>query len=453
MRVAASPPAMTDAEPAVRPSSNLLYRWFVQYNPLYLVSAALVLHGVIVLSRSLAGTGLLGQLGITSIAEVYAWALVGSAALLVRIGLRRPAVMLMLIAAVYQCDLTLHGATCAYLGRAGAAASAAWLLSFWGKLRLLAWAMRVRVSRSAMGVVMAGGAGVVVLPWIVGALEGPIVGELLAAWLFGLIAAGLWTHRRIESKVALEAWPRTVAVRCVRAIWIGWAVMATVHVGFLAIHQPSEVSAAPFLFGAVLLGTRVIAAERGAWAVALGVVAYAAVMVPPHLAITAAMAAAVLVLRALRQPTLREPAETVPAPVDPYRIEPAPTVPPLPELRFTPALRAEMLRLLSGAAGLTYLAIWTHGWLGGPWPAHVLPLDLALVAAGIVVAWSTRTAAPVAPGVLTCAHWIIAARVIPIPRSETHQAIAHVIAGFVLLLVSLGLSVWWTRRRARSAAS
>ena len=203
----------------------------------------------------------------------------------------------------------------------------------------------------------------------------------------------------------------------------------------------------------MLLGTRKIQSEVTAWGVVVATVAYAGVMSPAHLAITAAMAATVLTLRALRQPTLRAPEQSTPAPVDPYRIEPVATVPAQPELRFSPALRGEMLRLLSGAAGLAYLAIWTHGWGGGPWPAHVLPLDLALVTAGVVVAWSTRTAAPLSPGFLTCLHWIVAARVIPMPRTATDQALFHVVAGFVLLIGSLGVSVWWTRHRARSASS
>lgn len=438
---------------AAEPTPNPLYRWFVQYNPLYLVSAALVLHGVITLSQSLAGTGLLGQLGITTIAEVYAWALIGSAAVLVRIGLRRPAVMLMLIAALYQCDLTLHCATCPWLDGTGLIASAVWLVSFGAKLRALAWALQFRLSRSAMGVAMAGALGVAGLPWIVKAAPDALVGDILVAWTFGLFAAGLWTHRRVDSKVALDEWGRTVAHRCFRAIWGGWAVMAVLHVLFLAGHHPRPIVITPWLFAIVLLGTRKIESEIAAWGVVLATVAYAGLTAPAHLAITAAMAATVLTLRALRQPTLRAAEQSMPAPVDPYRIEAVPTMPARPELRFTPALRGEMLRLLSGAAGLAYLAIWTHGWDGGPWPAHVLALDLALVTTGIVVAWSTRTAAPLSPGLLTCLHWVVAARIIPVPKTATHQALAHVVAGFVLLLASLGVSVWWSRRRTRSASS
>ena len=46
----------------------LAHRWFVQYNPLYLISAALVLVGVFLMSRGLSLTeGLLAELWLTGI--------------------------------------------------------------------------------------------------------------------------------------------------------------------------------------------------------------------------------------------------------------------------------------------------------------------------------------------------------------------------------------------------
>jgi hypothetical protein len=113
----------------------LLHRWFVVYNPTYLVSAVLVLGGMLTASRALSREdGIAGPLGVALVAELYACALIGGAALLVRIGQRRPAVMLALLTVLYQSDLTLHTETCAFLGTAGAIASAAWLALFVGKL-------------------------------------------------------------------------------------------------------------------------------------------------------------------------------------------------------------------------------------------------------------------------------------------------------------------------------
>src|SRR5262249_32256346 len=85
------------------PLQRLLHRWFVQYNPLYLVSATLCLAGLRMISRGLAEKGTaFADLSVATITEIYAAALIGGAALLTRIGQRRPGVMLALIAALYQ---------------------------------------------------------------------------------------------------------------------------------------------------------------------------------------------------------------------------------------------------------------------------------------------------------------------------------------------------------------
>lgn len=133
--MASSPPPRARANERPRDGADfwrrLLYRWFVEYNPLYLLSAALVLGGCFLLSRGLASDeSPFVSLGITLVSEVYAFGLLGGAALLTRIGPRRPAVMLALLFALYQWDLTLHTETCAYLGATGRWAAAVWLAVF-----------------------------------------------------------------------------------------------------------------------------------------------------------------------------------------------------------------------------------------------------------------------------------------------------------------------------------
>src|SRR4051794_20185201 len=146
---------------------RLLHRWFVQYNPIYLVSATLVLGGMIATSRGLAHEGsVYGPLGVALIAEIYAGALIGGAALLTRIGQRRPAVLLALMTLLYQCDLTLHTETCAFLGGFGALATATWFSLFVGKLYALAWAVRLRLSRRAVATAAFGALGLVLGPYL-----------------------------------------------------------------------------------------------------------------------------------------------------------------------------------------------------------------------------------------------------------------------------------------------
>lgn len=98
------------------------------------VSAALVLVGEFLLSRGLAVTGgQVAELWFTGVTELYQGLLLGSAALLYRLGLRRPAVLLALLAAVYLGDLTLQTGISPLLGTVGVVASLVWFARFqWG---------------------------------------------------------------------------------------------------------------------------------------------------------------------------------------------------------------------------------------------------------------------------------------------------------------------------------
>src|SRR4051812_22790377 len=184
---------------------RLLHRWLVQYNPLYLVSATLCLAGVYLTARGLADRGTaFGEVGVAAITELYAIALIGGAALLTRIGQRRPAVMLALLAALYQGDLTLHTEVCTYLGRVGVAASAAWAALFVAKLYALAWALKVRPSRSAVALAAYGGAGLAVMPHVLARVPPGAGGALVALWAFSVGALGLYAPRAVASAVELD---------------------------------------------------------------------------------------------------------------------------------------------------------------------------------------------------------------------------------------------------------
>lgn len=237
---------------------RLFHRWFVEYNPLYIVSAALVLRGVNLLSHAVNL-----QLGVPAIVELYAWSLVGGAAILNRAGLRRPAVMLSLLAVVYQGDLTLHTETCAYLGTTGALASIVWLASFVLKLFALAWAMRLRVARSAFLVPIFGASMLVAVPRVV-QMVGPVVGGQIAATaLFLVLAAGLWSSRAIESRHAEGEWGRTVLRRATIAVWSIWGALFVIHVAFLFSQRAMDASAlVPLPF---VLATRFVRREVFVW--------------------------------------------------------------------------------------------------------------------------------------------------------------------------------------------
>jgi len=237
---------------------RLLHRWFVEYNPLYIVSAALVLRGVNLLSHVVNL-----ELGVPAIVELYAWALIAGAALLYRVGLRRPAVLLSLLAVVYQCDLTLHTETCAYMGTTGMLASMVWLASFALKLFALAKAMRLRVARSAFAAPILGAAMLVVVPRVVQFADARTGGVIASSALFFVLASGLWTSRTIESRHALNEWGQTVLRRASLAIWSIWTVAFVVHVAFLFTQRtmdPSALVPLPFV-----LATRFVRRETWVW--------------------------------------------------------------------------------------------------------------------------------------------------------------------------------------------
>ncbi|HEY8092007.1 MAG TPA: hypothetical protein VIF09_29300, partial [Polyangiaceae bacterium] len=229
---------------APAPRRRLLYRWFVEYNPLYLLSATLVLGGCFLVARGLAGReGVASSLGITLVSETYALCLLGGAALLTRIGQRRPAVLLALLALLYQWDLRLHTETCAYLGSPGAWAAAAWLAVFVAKIPLFAWAMRVRFARRVVAAATVAAVGLAVGPHVLSELGGRNAGALLGVWAFAL-GALFRAPGGIESLVELTPWGHTVLRRTTRAAWLLSGTLLCVHVLYWTKDHAIDVSAA-----------------------------------------------------------------------------------------------------------------------------------------------------------------------------------------------------------------
>ena len=440
---------------------RLLHRWLIEYNPLYLLSATLVLGGMILTSRGLAREGsLYGELGVAAIAELYALTLIGGAALLTRIGHRRPAVMLALLTVLYQCDLTLHTETCTYLGAVGASATIGWLALFVLKLYALAWAMKLCVSRVAYATAGLAALGLAVLPHYLHGLEPRSATALVAAWLFGVVALHGATARAssanaeaavdgVSSAVPLDAWGSTVLRRAVRASWLLGAVLFVGHVLFWSTQ--SSIVLAMLLPVAPLLVARRMRSERQAWQLVVATLLFVAVAMPGAFAVSAFMAAASLVMRALL-PGPRSPASAL-APASrrddagPYRVldSRGPASPAVVAPAFVPAVfarveRAECMRLLTGALFAVYVGVWTLGWTGGAWPAHVLALDLALAGAVALLAWRARVRVALVPFAAGALHLVVKAHLVPAPESQLGWGATAVGVGFALLLASLAAS-------------
>ena len=434
-----------------RPSSPwqlLLHRWFVQYNPIYLVSAMLVLGGMITTSRGLAHEGsLYGPLGVALIAELYACSLIGGAALLTRIGQRRPAVMLALITVLYQSDLTLHTETCSLLGTVGVLASLTWLGLFVVKLYALAWALRIRVAPRAMAAAAFGALGLTAAPHFIGQLDASEAGVVLALFVFVL---GSLLPRSEDatatSLVSIDDWSRTVLRRSVRATWIIWGVLLALHVLFWTTQHRIQLGmVVPAL---ALLAMRRMRSESRVWATTASLLLVVLVIAPSALSTCALLAALALAQRAFsRVPAANaQPHANAPViqPPSPYRVRVADVdrgvhgASTLPSL--VPIDAGERVRLLSGALFGLYLSAWTFGWTGGAFPAHVLALDAALVTVVVFMAWRLRARLVLAPLGAALAHGLFAAGLVPAPRSLLEWGGATVGLGFLLLVGSLATS-------------
>src|SRR5262249_30149428 len=146
--------------------------------------------------------------GVSAIAELYAVCLIGGAALLTRVGQRRPAVMLALITVLYQWDLTLHTERTPYLG---VWAAGAWIVLFAATLRAVGGAARIRLSRAAEPSAFLAAAGLALSPAHLHRLTPSGAGSLLAVWVFALLS--LQPSSALTSLVPLQGWPETVLRR------------------------------------------------------------------------------------------------------------------------------------------------------------------------------------------------------------------------------------------------
>lgn len=425
----------------------LLHRWLVEFNPLYLLSAALVLAGTFLCSRGLAEGGSVdGSIAVAGIAELYALALVGGAAILVRLGHRRPAVMLGLLTVLYQNDLTLHTEACANLGVVGRIAAAGWLALFALKLAGLAWALRLRPSRSAVAAALLGGAGLALFPFALRHTGATEAGALVAAWVFAVVS--LQRTARLESLVPLDAWGHTVLRRASRATWLLSGGLLAGHVFFWSTTHHLALGTLAIVLPLLLV--RAMRAEQRVWITTALTLLVTGAIAPVHLALAAVLATAALLLRAFL-PTLAPTMERVPetaAGEGPYRAASSEDAP-LREASADTAIpaidRALQHRLLAGALFTLHLAVWTAGWAGGPWPAHVVPLDLGLTLVAMLAVVRLRVRAALAPVLAIWGHLVVAARLLPTPRTSLEWGAASVVLGFVLLGGSLA-ATWRLRR-------
>ena len=417
----------------------LLHRWLVEYNPVYLCSAALVLFGLTLIARALAQhDAVWSMLAVPALAELYAFSLIAGAAFLVRIGHRRPAVMLGLLAVLYQGDLTMNVELAVYLETVGKLAAASWVLLFALKLRAIAWALQLRLSRSAMVVPTGAALGLAALPHLLSHASPAARSALVAHAVFGIGAAAVWTKREVTSAVPWDVRGR----RCLRAAWAIWAALAVGHVGYWAVSWRFDVT--PIALLLPFLATRWMRREREVWGTVATALVGVAVLAPWHFWIAAVMAAVTLALHAMREQWVRVELSPVARAEPPYRSDHALHAEP-PSYAWDVDPRATA-RLAIGAVVSAYLAIWTTRWTGGALPLHWLWLDVALVSVCLAVALHRRRRALITPLAPILLHTAAQRGWVTEPHGSLEWGIAATSAGFVSLLGA----VWGTWRLGRT---
>jgi hypothetical protein len=427
---------------------RLLFRWFVQYNPMYFASALLVLVGIFLVSKGINQVDdRPSEMVLAAITQLYELLLIGGAALLYRVaGQRRPAVILALLEVLYICDITLQTEVSAFPGVTGLVPSTIWLAMFALKLRALAWALNLRLSRSAFALPLLGALGVAVVPHL---LQHRVLSEgaattLLAWYAFGLVAAAYALEPSIESRDELDDWGTTVLGRATKATWMVWASFMLVHL--LCWSHAHELSIAPFLItGGLLVTTLRARSEPWLWAGTATALVAAGWIEPASLSATALMATVVLGIKGWRGMGLpasrhsdasmaNHPYRT--SALDPEELEQLPD-------GSTPLT---MRRPYVGAMVCLYLSIWTLGWQGSAFqlPDHLLWLDLlAMTMLGAVV-WRWRMTSALISALAIAAHFGVERQVVTEPRGALQWGMLLLAAGFALLLGGLALN--WKHR-------
>lgn len=436
------------ASPKDTPLGRLLHRWFVQYNPFYVASAALVLVGMLVWQSG--EDGGTAALRVAGVSELFAWSLVLACLLLVRIGQRRSALMLALLACLYEWDLGLVTETSVYLGRAGDAAAVVYVVSALAKVAALGMALRVRFSRAVLASVALAASGLVVFPRLLAAGEHDAVALALGPWM--LLMGGLPRAGSVVSRSPESEWGRTVIARASRSAWALSLVLVFLHVGFWCSRYGVNVSG---VIGALALMHVPRLRSEGAVALLVSLVfGITYVAAPPAMSGAATLIAMALSLRLLF-PTFTvlcvraaAPASSTDAGVGPYRAagEGPPAGEALPQIVEVPGRLegAERARAIAGVLVAVHVALWTHGWSGhgcigaSGFPPHALLLDLALTASLLAVALWTGATSAALPSVVLLLD--LAREIAPRPSTAFGWGLTTILSGFTLFALSLAIA-------------
>jgi hypothetical protein len=385
-------------------AQQILYEWFVQYNPLYFFSALCVLGGMFLISIGLQEMDWTrGQLWLTGVMQCYEILVIAGAALMFRKAFRkRPSVILGLMAVTFLFDCTFRTEAATTLDQYNQLTAGIWLALVVVKVLLLLWVFHLKISRSALLIIVLLSTGIAVFPQVFQQYDdakAPI--HLLATWYgVGLLALARWKRPSITCRLAFDAWGETVLRRIIRAAWFlcfGWYFFHLVVWTSLFDIQITLTHVTPWLLLALWL------VKQEGWIWVLSGISIA-ITEPATLCVIASIIGVTLIYKASALP---------------------------------------QKRLYVGAVLAAYLSLWTYGWQQWPLPEVNLTISVVTAIVLIVIAWKLKlpfALLPLLAGVYPAVTGVQSLNFV-------EQGSLLLASGFLALLA--GVAFNWSQRKLR----
>lgn len=400
---------------------TLLRYWFVQFNPLYFISAFCVLYGVFLVARNVSAldpeSPERAQLILFGVIQAYEALIIGGAAFLVhRAQAVRPAVLLTFLEALFLFDCTFRLESIAFIGQPGAGmVMAIWLLLVALKVRALAAIMRVQLGAWHHASII-GSAGAIAAAIVL--LSNPETNKLIvlqvAAWTGALVMLVLDARRpRLESPLAQTGEEQLRADRCITAIFRLLAGFYFYHVWSYIVVAADPDTQGPAILpqaGAFFLFYAMVRErDKDTWRFGL-------LTLGASVTVAAAMSYAMFLVAA----------------VFGYRV-----------------WKGARSGLAVGAVFAVYAGSWLYGWqswteglpaVPGLWSWQTIGLGIALC----LIGWFLRDPvvwAMLGAGVLYAGYRAVGQFV---PKSELGLGIVLLAAGFIAFLIGIAIN-WWFR--------
>ena len=212
---------------------QLFYDWFVRYNPLYFVSAACFIFGVLLVSKGIQNVeGIDGQILLTGVIELYQIGLLAGAFILYRIFNQvRPAVILAVMNIVFLFDCTYQTEHLSFAEFIGEISSVIWVLLFVAKILALIWIFRLKVPVVGFILPVLAAIGIAAGPYLLYyTYIDAVVIHLLMTW-YGVVLAAVffWFRPVVGCRNTLNERCNTVLARITNAAWMIWAGFYLFH--------------------------------------------------------------------------------------------------------------------------------------------------------------------------------------------------------------------------------